>query len=97
MELDEFVQKTIEQVISGVANAGEHARVNGARIAGKSWRQIEFDLAVTTTKGNESQKGGTIAVWDIIGVKGQNKAETTSSTVSRVKFSVLVLMPKSSK
>jgi hypothetical protein len=92
MELDEFVRRTIEQVISGVGEACKHAKANGAEISGDSLTPIEFDVAVTTTEGSESKANAGIKVaW--IGIGGEGKSEVTSSSVSRIKFSVLVGLP----
>src|SRR5262245_22082277 len=80
MELDEFVRKTIEQVISGVGAACKHAKANGAEIGGDTLSPIEFDVAVTTTEGSETKANAGIKVaW--IGIGGEGKSEATSSSV----------------
>lgn len=56
--------------------------------------KIDFDVALTTAES--SGKGGKagVTVWGIgAGVEG--KTETTNSAVSRVKFSVSVILPLS--
>src|SRR4051812_1937696 len=92
MELDEFVRRTIEQIISGVGQACEHAKKYHACIKDDRLRPIEFDVAVTTTEGSTSSKNGGITVWGV-GVNAQGKNENTSSSVSRIKFSVMVGLP----
>jgi hypothetical protein len=94
MELDEFVCKTLEQVISGVKKSHEHAKSLGSRIAMKGFSHIEFDVAVTVTEGSESKKGGGITVWGVAG-NAEGKSATTNSSVSRIKFSVPVCLPRS--
>jgi hypothetical protein len=92
MELDEFVRKTLEQVIDGVGQACKHARANKAHIGSSSYSPIEFDVAVTVTEGSESKADGGIKVAGI-GIGGHGKTELTNSSVSRVKFTVLVSLP----
>jgi len=92
MELDEFVRKTIEQVISGVAQARDHAITNNAHIANGLINPIEFDVAVTVTEGSETKAGAGITVAGI-GIGGHGKTELTNSSVSRIKFSVPIRLP----
>lgn len=96
MELDEFVRRTIEQVITGVSQACKHAKENGAMITSNRLQPIEFDVAVTTTEGSESKKSGGIAVWGL-GLNAQGRNEMTNSSVSRIKFTVMVALPTSKK
>jgi len=53
---------------------------------------IEFDVAVTVTEGAE-RKGGIGVAAGIFAIGGQGKTETQSGTVSRIKFSVPVMLP----
>ncbi len=92
MELDEFVRKTIEQVISGVAHARYHAIANNAHLPGGLINSIEFDVAVTVTEGSETKAGAGITVAGI-GIGGHGKTELTNTSVSRIKFSVPVRLP----
>lgn len=56
---------------------------------------VNFDVAVTTLKGTETQGGVGIFVGPIaLGSKGQS--ESSSSSLSRIKFSVLVAFPTQS-
>lgn len=55
-------------------------------------REIEFDVAVTTTEGTQS-KGGIGIFVGSVGVGAQGQSEAANSTVSRIKFSVPVLLP----
>lgn len=57
---------------------------------------VDFDVAVTTVKGTETQGGIGIFVGPVaLGSKGQS--ESSSSSVSRIKFSVPVAFPPQSK
>ena len=53
---------------------------------------IEFDVAVTVTGGSE-KKGGIGVFSGVFGVGGQASSNAASSSVSRIKFSVPVILP----
>jgi hypothetical protein len=53
---------------------------------------INFDVAVTATEGTET-KGGIGVFVGAIGVGSQGKSESASSSVSRIKFSVPIILP----
>ena len=57
---------------------------------------FEFDVAVTTVKGTGTQGGIGVFV-GAIAVGSQGKSESSSSSVSRIKFSVPVAFPSQSK
>jgi hypothetical protein len=94
MELHEFVQRTIEEIISGVKASHQHAVANGASVAiASNCAEIKFDVAVTTTEAGESKKGAGIFVGGF-GVGAQGKSGSTSSSESRIQFSVFVNLPQ---
>lgn len=108
MDLETFIAETLRQIVKGVQTAQEHEDCKGARInpTGKvlhmstkttsatepASRQIEFDVAVTVTEGNE-KKGGIGVFTGVFGVGGQANSNTANSSVSRIKFSVPVILP----
>ena len=94
MELDEFVCKTLEQIVTGVKNSHAHAQKLGAKIAFEKFSNIEFDVAVTVTEGSESKKGGGITILGV-GANAEGKSATTNSSVTRIKFNVPVCLPPS--
>lgn len=55
-------------------------------------QKIEFDVAVTAEKGKETKGGIGIHVGSI-GVGSQGRSESNSSTVSRIRFSVPMVLP----
>ncbi|MBN2313003.1 MAG: hypothetical protein JXM79_03675 [Sedimentisphaerales bacterium] len=59
---------------------------------GQLLRDVEFDVAVTYSEESETKKGAGIVV-AAIGMGAQTKAETTSSSISRIKFTVPVALP----
>ena len=59
-------------------------------------QNIDFDVAVTVVEGKETGGKAGISVWSIgAGVSG--KSESSSSTVSRIKFEIPVELPKGSE
>ena len=55
-------------------------------------QKVEFDVAVTSSEGSETKGGAGIFV-AAIGMGVQGKTDTSSNTVSRVKFSVPIALP----
>jgi hypothetical protein len=96
MELQEFVQRTIEQIIAGIKASHQVVTENGGRIDTNSFQKIEFDVAVTTSEDKEKKGGAGILVWGI-GLGAQAKVETNNSCVSRVQFTVPFAVPKSGR
>lgn len=103
MDLNDFVTRTLTEIITGVKNAQTQTGKTGAVINPPGLRsvgfhgvktiEIEFDVAVTTTKG-EAKKGGIGVMTGLlgIGVQGEKKAE--HATENRIRFSVPVDLPE---
>ena len=102
MDLETFIAEALRQIVKGVRQAQQHGDCKGATINSKRRNlpgsiepaEIEFDVAVTVSEGSERQGKGTIGVASVIGVGGQVKSTTASSTVSRIKFSIPVVLPR---
>lgn len=62
---------------------------------GNSGQLIEFDVALTTTEGDQ-YKGGLGIFVGPVGVGTQGQADFQNSTVSRIKFVLPVFLPKQS-
>ncbi len=98
MDLETFVSETLQQIVKGVKTAQRHADCQTARINPVDQqgfvhvKDIEFDVAVTVTEGAE-KKGGIGVFSGVLGVGGQASSNTASSSVSRIKFSVPVILP----
>ncbi len=98
MQLKEFVSETLKQIVEGVKDAQQPAYIRGAVIAPYSdcLEKVEFDVAVTAVEKTEKEGKAGIIVWSIgAGVRGE--AESSTSTVHRIKFSVPVELPKGSE
>jgi len=107
MELNEFVNKSLRAIIDGVAEAQSYAKEKGAKInptylnseKAKYWspdgpfgQDIEFDVAVMANESTEGKINAGISVWGI-GAGGEKSKEFASSTSSRIKFSIIVVLP----
>lgn len=94
MELDKFIQNTLENIARGVSNA--KASTNSEEVIISPFKQgihaataiyndekVDFDIALTTAKD------GTIAVSaGVFGVGAKGKTISGEETVSRIKFSL---------
>ena len=82
------------KIASGISYAGATANAVGV------WNTdthapaqvVEFDVAVTATEGTET-KGGIGVFVGAIGLGSHGKSESSNSSVSRIKFSVPILLP----
>ncbi len=108
VKLKDFVSGTLKNIIVGVEDAQKASKEKGAIInprdyfedhtkkhiyqAGRLVEHVEFDVAVTTSEEKES-KGGLGVFVAGIGVGAQGKSDSLSSSVSRIKFSVPVVLP----
>lgn len=107
MELDEFIKRTLEQILRGVEGAQEAAGQMGAGInprmssgaAGRFHRDtatqiqdVDFDVALTVSESSESDAGLQVGVpW--IGGKVGSGSDHQRSAENRVRFTVPVLLP----
>ena len=104
MDLKEFVQKTLTQIAEGVVaaqecapkGAGVNPRIQGSpqsdenlTSSGTRLQEVEFDVALTTTDSSSLGVGILIAV-----IGGGGSAEESATSVSRIKFSVPIELPK---
>lgn len=103
MELKDFVSATIQQIIEGVAEAQNYVKkekinaVVNAQVGLKREKTIEFDIAVTVNESKSTSAGGGISVASIINAGGKKQTENVEQSISRVKFSVDVLLPNFEK
>jgi len=63
-----------------------------AEKGGANIEQIEFDVAVTSTEGSATEAGAGIFV-AAIGLGAKGKSDTSSSSISRIKFSIPLGLP----
>ncbi len=93
MDIETFVSETLRQIVKGVQTAQEHDDCKQARVnPAARMKTIEFDVAVMVTEGNE-KKAGIGVFTGAFGVGGQANTNTANSSVSRIRFSVPVILP----
>ncbi len=106
MELNKFVQNTIEQIIEGVYNSQKFAQEKGATInpsnlglnKNGSYNQpmpqnVEFDVGLISTSTDESTEGIGVFLGSInLGKKNESTAENMA--ITKVKFTVPIVLPK---
>jgi hypothetical protein len=106
MKLSEFVSETIKELIDGVNAARKYAEDKDALVnplsaygsgnpySAKNGRAtfVEFDVVVTTTDTDKG-KGGVGIFVGAFGVGVQGEEATENSSVSRVKFTIPVMLP----
>jgi hypothetical protein len=114
MELKEFVEETLRQLIDGVSSATDFARQKGAVInpetlefvsdsgqsdmwceqRGRIASRVSFDIAITASESNEAGgKAGISLAPFRLGAEG--KRDWSNQNVSRISFSLQVLLPTS--
>lgn len=97
MDIQEFIDLSLRQIISAVNDAGVAVgqMQNGAAIVPSldpGFAKIDFDLAVTITQ-SDSLDGGAKFNLSVLEAGGKGTTATTSSSVSRIKFTVPVQLP----
>jgi len=98
MELQNFIEETLKQIVSGVRGAQESAIELGAKINPRGgsvveMRNVHFDVAVSTSEGTETKGGISVFVGPVGSVGSQDQSDVASSSISRIKFSVPVKLP----
>jgi hypothetical protein len=107
MDLETFIAETLRQIVKGVKIAQQHEDCAGAKIVphtienkrggttrylAEGVQGIDFDVAVTVTEGSE-KKGGIGVLTGVLGIGGQASTNAAIGSVSRIKFSVPVILP----
>lgn len=109
MELKDFVAGTLKQLIDGILDAQEYAKEKGSVVNPKEMlysdfdklsrseskrlvQVVDFDVALTTTE-DKQLKGGAGAAIAVFGLGFQAQTGDQRSTVSRIQFSVPVILP----
>lgn len=101
MNLQSFVEKSIVEIVNGIANAQQSLVTSGAIINpflsgvnGHPIEKIKFDVAVEASTGSETKGGGSINVLGgFMRAKGEIGLSEKENTVSRISFTVPVCLP----
>lgn len=90
MEIKEFVSETIKQITDGVREGNNYIKDNnyGEGVDGSIYRKIQFDIAVTTSKGSDADLGGKLTVAGLFSVEGKKSSDKNVSNVSRIQFDI---------
>jgi len=99
VELKIFVKETIKEIIEGIVEVQKElvptldvASHGYFQIGSESYSEIEFDISVTSSEseGSEKKAGVFIKVVDL-GVK--NNSTNNNSSTNKIKFKVPVIFP----
>lgn len=109
MNVKDFIEKTLTQVVEGVNNAKSNIKDSGAVISSKNVRPLREGTTYNTSTGdlvnlvefdiavtiNEKDTDGVNAGIKVVGLSlgGGLEKEIQNQTVSRIKFSVPLTFP----
>jgi len=112
MELNQFIQNTLKQIIEGVAESQAYAQEKGAIInpstvkffkdgKNNSYRHampqdVQFDVGLTSTT-TEGSKEGIGVFLGAIKLGKDNQENSQVSAVTKVKFTVPLILPTDSE
>jgi hypothetical protein len=95
MELQKFIEDTLKQITNGLHN-GHHDMLNsgvGRGIRDMGYMEVEFDIALTTSKESNDGVGGKVAVLGgFFSVGGKVAQRDEVNNASRIKFTVPVYL-----
>ncbi|MBO0399909.1 hypothetical protein J1F21_16550 [Aeromonas veronii] len=105
MQLEEFVQSTIRQIVQGAANASDVVTKLGGRVNPYDHNMIsptpprltnvEFDVALVVSESQQTEAGGKLSMINVFSLGGKTQGADNYQQTSRVKFTVSVELPKS--
>lgn len=101
MDLDEFVQSTIVQIMRGVRAAADAAgEIDEAAAVNPRYAnphaddtKVEFDVAITASGQNDAGGAAKVKVWGVASMEGGGRHVERHETISRVRFAVSVALP----
>ena len=90
MEIKDFVKSILLQIDSAITDASKesHGDIMMYSSSSNGKQNVEFDIAVKTEESSGKDKGGKIKVLEFAEVGGKKSDSQYNSTVSRVSFSV---------
>ena len=99
MELQEFVQQSIQEIVAGIKSAQEATHSDdGTRIVpawdGKSSKHfnLEFDVAVVAEKKTSVEAGGKAKLY-VANAGGKLNKQSSRSTANHIKFQIPIQYP----
>ena len=105
MELKEFTKLALIDIVEAVKEAndsfGEEAFIGNKRSDSHYWitepQLVEFDVAITTTDSDNIDGKAKLNVMGIINVGGGGTSQSINQTVSRIKYTVPLVLRVSTK
>lgn len=88
MELKEFIKQTIVQITDGLREGHKYIQENdyGDGVNDDKYKEINFDVAVSSNEEEVAGIGGKISVANIFSASGKDEVTTKASNVSRIQF-----------
>jgi hypothetical protein len=96
MNLKEFIEETVKQIIDGVVESQKHARSKKAVVFPQgAIRKVSFDVSITVVENTELHGKAGLSVWSI-GASAGGKSENVNTLAHRIKFDVDIQYPDGS-
>lgn len=106
MDLKEFTKQTLIQIVEGAKEANDAITANDAKIPthniankknyiyeGDDYRHV-IDVAITATEAEGSNGGASLKVASFINIGGGVDAKTENQTISRIKYTLPLMLAK---
>ena len=99
MELKEFITQTNIQITDGLREGHKYVQDNnlGKGVSDSMPKEINFDIAVSSSEEEKTGIGGKISVASILSLGANNEATFKASNVSRIQFKIFVNVSSTSK
>lgn len=99
MELKEFITETIVQITDGLRDGHNYVVQNGygSGISDSHYRDVTFDIALSTVEEESTGKKGNISVANILNAGAQEALKSNSSNISRIQFKIELHIKSESK
>ena len=112
MEINEFIQQTIQQIVDGVFETNNQLLEKGAYIPSNdirggdsSFRKegnvnkgiINVNFDIAVTVNETKEKGGTLSIASVLNVGGKKESKVESQVVNRISFSLPLVLPDDKK
>ena len=109
MDLKEFTKQTLIQIVEGVNDANVALQDSGAYITNESLSnskgpclfykklnviEVDYDVAITATESEGSNGGASLKVASFINVGGGVDTKTENQTISRIKYTLPLVLAK---
>lgn len=90
MELKEFVKQTIIQISDGIREGHQYVQENkyGEGVDDRYYKDINFDVAVTTNEEEKTGIGGKLSVANILSAGANTEEISKASNFSRIQFKI---------